>query len=67
MQKRVTQREGPICADGGVLVLSCGAAGHLHAAMEQMELLLRTEQVDAGLVNLVEMLRHLRAIQADMT
>lgn len=47
----------------GVPVMLPGMeAGHLHKALEQMDLLLRAERVDVALVHLVDMLRHMRAI-----
>ena len=37
--------------------------GHLRSAVERMDLLLATKHVDAGLVYLVDLLRHLRALR----
>lgn len=49
------------------IVLHSAAAGHLRAALEQMDLLLATQQVDVGLGLLVDLLRHLRVVRRDVS
>jgi len=57
------QRERPIGVNRKGLTLSHAAAGHLRAAMEQMDLLMEARHVEAGLGSLESMLRHLRAVR----
>jgi len=40
--------------------LTQAAADHLRAALEQMDLLLETRQIDAGVCHLVGLVGHLR-------
>ena len=47
----------------GSATMPCRAEDRLRAAMEQMDLLLASEQVDAGLSHLVSLLEHLRALR----
>ncbi|MDY6913460.1 MAG: hypothetical protein SVT52_03255 [Planctomycetota bacterium] len=56
------QKGGESWQDGAVL-LPYAARLHLRAALEQMDLLLETQQVDAGLSHLLSLLRHLRALK----
>ena len=50
----------------GLVVLTEAQAGHLRAAKSQMDLLMQTRQVDEGMVYLIAMLQHLRAVFASM-
>jgi len=50
----------------GAIAISRAAAGHLRAALAQMDLLLSAEQVEAALPHLVALLQHLRAIRPDV-
>ncbi len=50
----------------GAIRLSLQATVELLAAMGQMELLLRTRRVNAGLRHLVDMLRHLRVLRQEI-
>jgi len=43
--------------------MPCWAEDHLRSALTQMDLLLASEQVDAGLGHLLAMLEHLRALR----
>ena len=54
--------ERAFAADGSV-TLSSTAAEHLRAAVEQMDLLLETPQLDAGVERLISLLKHLRALK----
>jgi hypothetical protein len=47
--------------------LSAGTAEHLRAAMEQMDLLLRTHHVEVGMGYLLAMLQHLGAVKRDIS
>jgi hypothetical protein len=47
----------------GAVTLGPDAADHLADAFEQMDLLLATRSVDAGLVFLVALLHHLQAMR----
>lgn len=61
-----SKRSGPACAAEATVVLPRVAAGHLHSAFEQMDLLLATRQVDVGLCCLVDLLCSLRALKAHL-
>lgn len=61
-----SKRSGPARAAEATVVLPRVAAGHLHSAFEQMELLLATRQVDVGLCYLVDLLCNLRALKAHL-
>ncbi len=63
MKEALRQRENRTVADDGSAMLPRVAADHLRAAFEQMDLLLRAEQEDAGLPYLVSMVQHLRAVR----
>jgi hypothetical protein len=47
----------------GSIQLTPLAAAELHKALQQMDLLLRAQQVEPGLQALVTMLRHLRMLR----
>ena len=61
-----SEGSAPVCAAQGRLMLPRIAAQHLRAAVEQMDLLLATQQVDAGLCYLVGLLRNLRALRGHL-
>jgi len=61
-----SKRSGPAREAEATVMLPRVAAGHLHSAFEQMELLLATRQVDAGLCYLVDLLCNLRAVKAHL-
>jgi len=63
--EKFVRREGRMEAPHGV-ALTPDAAGHLRAALEQMELLLESRQAEAGLGRLVAMLWHLRAMRLSL-
>jgi hypothetical protein len=48
--------------NGGIL-LRRAEVKHLRAALEQMDLLMTTRQIDAGFLCLVDLLRNLRALR----
>ncbi len=50
----------------GSMTLSSTAAEHLWAAVEQMDLLLETQHLDAGVECLISMLKHLRALKGNI-
>jgi hypothetical protein len=58
-------RLGPSRLAEAPLELSGEAAGHLRAALEQMDRLLATQQTDTGLAHLVALLCHLRALRGE--
>ena len=58
-----SSRECEVSHKDGSIRLSPQATVELLAAMEPMELLLRTRRVSAGLRHLVDMLRHLRKLR----
>ena len=43
--------------------MPCWADEHLCAALEQMDLLLASQNVEAGLAHLLAMIRHLEALR----
>jgi hypothetical protein len=47
----------------GAIITPLAAEGHLRAALEHMDLLLASEQVEVGLTHLVGLLQHLRAFR----
>ena len=59
MENHRTDRTG----QGEQTAVSHAAEGHLHAALEQMDLLLASQQVEVGLTHLVALLQHLRAFR----
>ena len=59
-------RECKVSRKDGSIRLSPQATVELLAAMGQMELLLRTRRVNAGLRHLVDMLRHLRLLRREI-
>ncbi len=59
-------RECGVSHKDGSIRLSPQATVELLAAMGQMELLLRTRRVNAGLRHLVDMLRHLRVLRREI-
>jgi len=50
----------------GSMTLSSAAAENLRAAVEQMDLLLETQQLDAGVENLILLLKHLRELKGNI-
>jgi len=48
------------------MTLSATAAAHLRAAVEQMDLLLEIQQLDAGVECLMSLLKHLRALKGNI-
>ena len=50
----------------GSMTLSSKAAEHLRAAVEQMDLLLETQQLDTGVECLVSLLKHLGALKGNI-
>lgn len=50
----------------GGLYLPTAAADHLRSAVEQMELLLSTSRVEAGLRHLLAVLHHLREVRREI-
>lgn len=58
---------GPVRRSQDRIVLHSAAAGHLRAALEQMDLLLATQRVDVGLGLLVDLLRHLRVVRRNVS
>ncbi len=57
------QGEDWSCANGETVILQEAAVEHLHKAFRQMDLLLRTQRIDAGLFHLVDMIRSLQALR----
>ena len=47
----------------GSVTVPCWADEHLCAALEQMDLLLASQQAETGLAHLVALLKHLRALR----
>ena len=62
MTETDTRRDGPAEAGDGAVVLSGAEAKHLRAALQQMELLIHARCLEAGMKNLLAMLRHLQAV-----
>lgn len=60
--KIVVESRPPRTGTDGTTVLSRQASQHLHAALLQMELLLASEQAEAGFLHLLAMLQHLRSL-----
>jgi len=50
----------------GSILVPPSAKAQLHLALEQMDLLLASQDVEAGLVHLVALLRYLRAFRREM-
>jgi len=48
------------------MTMPCCAEDHLRAALEQMDLLLASQQVEAGLSHLVALLEHLQALRQEV-
>lgn len=64
MKETTERREGGfVCTMDGTVTLSHAAAEHMQAALEQMDLLLQTQQMEVGLPHLVALLQHLRALR----
>jgi hypothetical protein len=55
-------KEEGVGPEDGAVMLQQDAAGHLRSALEQMDLLLQTQQTDVALGHLVAMLKHLRVV-----
>lgn len=51
----------------GSMQLTQKAAEHLCAAIEQMDLLLHSQQADTAMHNLVSLLQHLRAVRCTIS
>ena len=49
----------------GTVILPRAAMRHLRAALEQMDLLLESQEVEVGLAHLVALLQHLRAFRQE--
>ena len=61
--KRPKPTKGSNCAANGQLRLSAAATEHLRAALEQMDLLIRTRHVEVGMCYLLAMLQHMGAVR----
>ena len=57
-----SSRVGEVGRTDGTFSLSPQAMEHLRAAMKEKDLLLKSLEVEAGLVHLVELLRRLNAV-----
>jgi len=57
---------GNVGLQDGAVVLRGEAAGQFRSALEQMDLLLQTQQVDVALRHLVAMMMHLRVVASSV-
>ncbi len=64
--ERMRREVGIVGSRDGTVVLERETAGHLASALEQMDLLLRTQQIDVALGHLVGMLGHLQVVASGM-
>jgi len=61
--KRPKPRKGSCLAAEHPVRLSAATMEHLRAALEQMDLLLRTRHVEVGMCYLLAMLQHMGAVK----
>ena len=61
--KRPKATKGSDCAAHGAVRLSAATMEHLRAALEQMDLLIRTRHVETGMCYLLAMLQHMGAVR----
>ena len=66
MSGEVKGHEGRASQGGREVWVSPRGASHLRSAFEQMDLLLRAQQLEAGLGSLVALLRHLQAVRREI-
>jgi hypothetical protein len=64
--ERMRREAGGICSEDGSVVLERETARHLLSALEQMDLLLQTQEIDVALGHLVGMLGHLRVVASGL-
>ena len=66
MTEKVNGRKGGPGRKDGAVLLPQAARLHLRVALEQMDLLLETQQAEAALPHLLSLLRHMRALRRDI-